>query len=312
MKKLLLILLLFSFFAVPVGAETTLRLALLPIPDALPVHVAQELGLFAREGLQVEVLSVGSAVSRDQLMQAQRIDGMVNEISGAAALNRSQITAKIVGVARSPLGQSPLFRILAAPDSGVNTAADLVGISIGVSRNTVIEYISDRMLGEAGVKVQDIRYASVPVLPDRLQLLLSGQLQAATMPDPLGFSAMESGAVEIVNDVGNPLSLSVITFSDTAIREKKAAVAGFVRAWNEAAEAINADPERWRPLFLKKARVPKKVAQSYPIPPFPVGKLPTEVQWNDVMQWMLDKGLLNRVLPYESSVTAEFQTAVVK
>lgn len=76
--------------------SNTLRLALLPIPDVLPVYVAQEKGYFAELGISVESLSVGSAVERDQLMQAGRVDGMINEISRAANFNREQGRVKIV------------------------------------------------------------------------------------------------------------------------------------------------------------------------------------------------------------------------
>ncbi len=296
----------------PAYAVETLRLALLPIPDALPVHVAAEAGFFEREGVAIEVVPVGSAMARDQLIQAGQVDGMLNELSTTAALNRESPTAMIVAVARVPQGNSPMFRIVAAPDSGISSVAELAGVAVGVSRNTVIEYISDRMLRAAGLPAEEIRYLSVPVLPERLQLLLAGRLKAATLPDPLGFSALASGGKELASDLGNPLSLSVITLTNTAITEKREAVAAFVRAWNAAAEAINADPEKWRATLIKNARVPKNVVNNYPIPTFPVAMLPSERQWNDTTAWMTAKGLLPGPQPYSRSVTAEFQPAAGK
>lgn len=286
---------------------TVLRLALLPIPDVLPVYIAQEKGYFGASGIVVESLPVGSAVERDQLMQAGRIDGMVNEVSGAALFNRHSSQMKIISYARVPMENAPLFRVLAAPGSGLNEVKNLGGVPVAVSKNTVIEYITERLIARGGVEGDDIVTRSVPVLPERLQLLLAGQIKAATLPDPLGFSAMEAGAIEVVNDLKlQDLSASVISFSSKAVTEKKETVKKFMEAWDRAAADLNADPEAYRELMLKKIRVPKNVQQSFVIPKMPRGKIPTREQWDDAVSWLLEKKLLKKSVSYEESVTDEF------
>lgn len=293
--------------ATATAGENDLRLALLPIPDVLPVYVAQEQGYFKDAGITVEPLPVGSAVERDQLMQAGRIDGMVNEVSGAALFNRQGSQMKIVSYARIPEGNAPLFRLLAAPGTEVDAATALAGVPVAVSKNTVIEYITERLLEKGGVKKEDIVTRSVPVLPERLQLLLAGQIKAATLPDPLGFSAMEAGAVEVVNDLELPeLSASVISFSVKAITEKKDAVAKFMVAWDKAAADLNANPDGFRQLMLKKIRVPGNVRDSFVIPPIPRGKNVTRGQWEDSVSWLVEKNLLGTGVSYEDSVTDAF------
>ncbi len=314
MKKFLLFplgLLVFLVFTVSVqgsgGEKQLLRMALLPIPDVLPVFVAEENNYFKDLGIVVETLAVGSALERDQLMQAGRIDGMINEISGAAMFNRKKNQVRIVGIARSPLANAPLFRILGAPGSGISGVADLAGVPIAISKNTVIEYISDRLLAAGGVGREKRVYKSVPVLPERLQLLLSGQIKAATLPDPLGISALAAGAVEIINDTSlGDVSCSVISFSTASLEEKKETVKKFMIAWDRAVAELNADPEKYRELMLKKIRVPGNVKKSFAIPPFPVKALPTPGQWEDVMNWMVEKKLLTGPLKYEDSVTLDF------
>ncbi len=284
-----------------------LRLALLPIPDVLPVYVAEEKGYFKEQGITVESLPVGSAVERDQLMQAGRVDGMINDISDAANFNREQKRVKIIAIARSPIDSSPLFRLLAAPGSNLKTIADLADTPIGISRNTVIEYVTTRLLRAGGVPPEAIRYRSVPVLPERLQLLLSGQLPAVMLPDPLAASAIQGGAVEIVNDTKlKSVSASVITFADDTLIAKKETVKKFMAAWDKACADINSDPDSFQELMLKKIRVPRNVQNSYRVPPMPRKALPTKAQWDDVMTWMLGKKLLVKPLVYEESVTPEF------
>ncbi|WP_300672586.1 ABC transporter substrate-binding protein [Desulfoluna sp.] len=285
------------------AAPPTLRIALLPIPDVLPVFVAQEKGYFADAGIRVETLSVGSALERDQLMQAGRIDAMVNEMAGTASFNRNTVRMKIVAVARAPKGASPLFRILSSPTSGITTPDQLKGVPIAVSKNTVIEYLTDRLLQEKGFSKREIVKKSVPVLPERMQLLLSGQIKAATLPDPLAFAAMKAGAHVVLDDTHAPFySASVLSFSAETLAANEPAVKAFISAWMKAAADLNADPESFRPLMLKKIRVPKNVHQSFSIPPFPIDTVPTRAQWEDTMAWMVDKGLLKAPLSYEPSV----------
>lgn len=280
---------------------------MLPIPDVLPVYVALEKGYFEELGVKVEALSVGSAVERDQLMQAGRVDGMINEISGAANFNRDKSRVKIISIARLPIGDNPLFRILAAPGSGIATIADLADVPIGISKNTVIEYISTRLLTDGGLQGKEIVYRSVPVLPERLQLLLQGQLKAVTLPDPLGAAAIKAGAIEVVNDTSRrDLSASVITFSLESLREKNESVKKFMIAWDCAAQDLNRDPAAYESLMLKKIRVPKNIQGEFTIPPMPIKALPTKAQWDDVMAWMVERKLLVTPLTYADSVTAEF------
>ena len=284
-----------------------LRMAVLPIPDVLPIYVAEANGYFAEEGIVVEALPVGSAVERDQLMQAGRIDGMINEVGGAALFNRDRVQMKIVSYARVPIDEAPLFRILAAPGSEVASVSDLAGIPVAVSKNTVIEYITGRLMASEGVAVQDIKFASVPVLPERMQLLLAGQIKAATLPDPLAFAAMQAGAVEVTNDLKVAgLSASVISFSVAAADEKHAAIEKFMRAWDRAAADLNENPDKYRELMLARIRVPKNVQQTFRIPPFPRGQVPSELQWDDVQQWLLEKKLLEEEVSYQDSVTEKY------
>lgn len=299
-------------FVIPVSSfggtkKAILRLALLPIPDVLPVYVALEKGYFKELGVTVEPLSVGSALERDQLMQAGKVDGMINEISGAANFNRDKTQVKIISVARSPIGDNPLFRILAAPGSGITTVAGLAGVPIGISKNTVIEYISTRLLTTGGLTNEEIEYKSIPVLPERLQLLLQGQIKAVTLPDPLGAAAIKAGAIEVVNDTDRrDVSASVITFSTDSLENKTELVKNFMIAWEKAAQDLNQDPVAYEQLMLKKIRVPKNIQGEFAIPPMPIKTLPTKAQWDDVMAWMVERKLLAAPLVYEESVTSAF------
>lgn len=286
------------------GAPVTLKVALLPILDTFPFHVAQAKGYFDRQGVAITAVPVSSGLERDQLMQSGAIDGMLNEMATTANFNREGIQVQIILSARKAYPDYPLFRVLGAPGSGLKSPADLKGIPIGISKNTIIEYVTDRLLAAGGLTPDQIAKKSVPVIPERYQLLMQGQLQAATLPDPLAKSALEAGAVAVIDDSTHPqYSVSVLSFSMQALKTKADAVRQFAKAWNHAVYDINADPESFRSLLLQKIRVPQNIQKTYRIPPFPLREVPDARQWADVMNWMVSKGLLKAPIPYDNSIT---------
>jgi NitT/TauT family transport system substrate-binding protein len=284
-----------------------LKVALLSIVDALPFYVAEALGFFKDANVKAIGVPVASALERDQLMQSGAIDGMLNEMTSTAAFNREKGQVKIIVSCRSAQRGFPLFRILASPRSGITAPGDLAGIPIGISKNTIIEYVTDRILAEKGLTPDEIKKKSVPVIPERYQLLMQDQLKAATLPDPLAMSAVEAGALTVAEDADYArFSVSVLTFSNRAIAEKTEVVRRFMKAWYQAVKKLNTHPEACRPVLLNKIRVPKNVQKTYAIPPFAGATVPDREQWLDVMYWMVDRRLLSAPLPYENSVTTTF------
>jgi NitT/TauT family transport system substrate-binding protein len=298
------------FQSLPALAESpndTLRIALLPILDVLPFYVAEAEGFFSGSRFKIEAIPVASGLDRDQLMQAGEIDGMLNEMTTTGSFNRDGVQVKILISARRADTRFPMFRVLASPKSGLKSPPDLAGVPIGVSMNTIIEYVTDRMLAERGLPREKIVMTSVPVIPERYQLLMQGQLKAATLPDPLGISALAAGAVSMVDDSAYPhYSVSVLSFSVKALKNKGEGIRFFLKGWDRAAEKINADPGAYRAILLEKIRVPKNVQEGYPVPNYPRKEVPGADQWADVMTWMVGKGLLTAPLPYEESVTNAF------
>ncbi len=308
-----LIILCFSFQIFAAGNSepkpdiTQLTVAFLPIIDALPLYIAESQGYFENEGLQVKALSVANPIERDRLMQSGEIDGMLNELSTLALFNRDEVQLKAVITVRKPMTGSPYFRIVASPGSKISSPKDLAGIPIAVSKNTVIEYLTERILQAEGIPSESIKTKNVPVIPERFQLLMSGALPAATLPDPLGEAAIAAGAVLVIDDLSHPeFSVSVLSFTADLTDNNSRAVEGFVRAWNRAVKDLNSDPEAFRELFLEKVRVPEIIEKTFRIPEFPYGEIPGKDQWNDVISWLQEKKLIDTSPLYESSITDIF------
>jgi len=285
----------------------TLRIAVLPILDALPMHAALQHGYFEERNLTVELVPVTSGPERDQLMQSGQVDGMINEIVSVIFYNQADTEVVIVRFARAASADSPVFSIVAAADSGIETVEDLAGVEIGVSEATVIDYMTDRVLQKAGLAPEEINMVAVPRIPDRLALLQSGELPAATLPDPVTGLAVLQGARVIIDDSTLPeVGTSVITFSTEAVEQKPEAIRAFLAAVELAVEDLNSAPEEFTPLLSELGLVPEPLMASFVLPPYVTASVPTEAQWQDALDWALEKGMITSEPSYADSVDDSF------
>ncbi len=295
----------------PVGApakpeDLTLRIGTLPILDLLPLFVAEKQGYFKAQGITVTFVPAQSAAERDQLMQAGQIDGMNNDMVSTVLYNKDTVKIKVVRTAIQATSTWSQYSVFAAKDSGIKSAADLKGVEIGISQATVIEYITYRLLVDAGLAAPDIKTTNVIKIADRMQLLGSGQLKAATLPEPLATLAEQQGALRVVADKTNPdHSNSVISFSTQAVKDKPQTIRKFLAAYEKAVADVNADPTQWQPLLNENKIIPPALTD-YKLPLYPKASVPTQDQFADVLKWMKDRGMISADVPYANLVDGTF------
>ncbi len=308
MRGLKVILLLLYIGAVTLGgcrkAEAgALRIAVLPILDALPLYVAKAEGYFAAHGIKVELIPAASAAERDQLLQAGQIDGFITDLVALALYNRESPQVVAVRYAMVPTADFPQFRILAAAQSGITTVEGLRGVPIGVSEGTVVEYVTHRLLEAEGLPGEAVVTLAVPKIADRMALLGAGELNAATLPEPLASLAMQQGAVVITDDTRHPeISCSVYAFRKIVYAQQPRTVRAFLAAIDQASAAINADKNRWNALLTEKGLVPAPLLGAYTLPDYPDAAIPTEAQFADAVTWLQATGRLTQAPAYRDSV----------
>ncbi len=308
--KFLLVLILILAFLVGCSPEpevNSVKVAVLPVLDALPLYVAVEQGYFAEEGLDVELIPVASAPERDALMQSGQVDAILNEIVSTLFYNKEDTSVVIVRFLRVATEEYPLFRILAAKDSGITSVEDLKGVEIGISEGTVIQYTTDRILQNAGLTADEIVGVAVPKIPDRIALLASGELLAANLPDPAASAALLQGSVVVIDDTTIPdISSSVLSFDANTVSDNPETVRRFLKALEHAVEDINADKDQWLDMMLEKGLLPPPLVGNYSIPDFPTASVPSEGQFNDAVDWALDLGYITEAVDYSSSVSEDY------
>ena len=281
----------------------TLKIAVLPIIDTLPMYIAQQEGLFAKYGVNVEFIPVASAPERDQLLAAGGADGTINETLAVMLFNKENVQMQVVRYALRPTDGNGHFFILASAKSGISSVDELKGMEIGVSQGTVIEYVTERLLQADGFTSDEIKTIAVPKIPDRMALLASGELSAGVMPDPLASLVVSQGGVIVTDDSSHPeYGFSVISFRKGVIDANPEAVKGFLAAIEEATELLNEDPAKYKNVLSEQKLVPPPLMESYKAPIFPTAGVPTAEEWTDALNWLKEKGILTADVSYEDSV----------
>lgn len=286
------------------GSQTAkpVKIGVLPIEDNLPFYVAEKDGLFQKAGVSVELVPFPSAVERDAALQAGQIDGEIADLVAVGLLKKGGTDVKVASIGLGATPKEGRFAILSSPKSNIRKASELKDVEIGVSLNSIIDYVTDQMLHDVGLKDEDIKKLSVPKMPVRLDMLLSDQLKAACLPDPLATLAAAQGAHLVVDDTYRNITQTVLLFRKDSIDNNLAGLQAVVKVYGEAGQALTQNPGQYRQLFIEKAQVPAPIKDTYQAPTFSNLQLPTQDEINSVMQWMVSKKLLPQPYSYQELI----------
>ena len=264
--------------------------------------MAEQEGLFTDENLEVELVVFASALERDAALQARAIDAQLADLIASGLLNRDRERIKIVDTTfRATPAKGQIF-VVAGPNTNIRSPEDLKGKSIGISENSLIDYITDRLLESSGMRPEDVKKVGVPRIPERMTLLSQGGLDAATLPEPLVTLAVSAGGRVILDDGPAEIGISVLEFTTEFLDDNRDLTKRFVRAHQKAIALVNGDRIKYQPLLAEKANLPASISTTYPVPIFPENHIPTPEDIEDAVEWMVSKGLLDQPLTYEQLV----------
>ncbi|MDR0557782.1 MAG: ABC transporter substrate-binding protein [Treponema sp.] len=275
-------------FASPVKeAVVPLRVGIMPDADSIPFMLARDEGLFEREGVSVELMVFANPQERDAALQAGKIDGAISDLLAAAFFAAGGFDTKITSLTDGRYG------IAASSSSGIADIAGLEGKKIGLSTNTIIQYTVDAQLEKAGVPSNSYEPVSIPRMPVRMEMLLSGQIDAASLPEPLLTAAVAQGATLLSTTDAIGVDAGIMLFSKKALDARLVDIQKFYRAYTAAAEKINADPDAYRDYLVEKAAFPASVKDAYRFVRYRSPTLPDVAQIEQAFAWLKERNLLS-------------------
>jgi NitT/TauT family transport system substrate-binding protein len=276
-------------------APVAIRIGTLPTEDSLPLWVAERDGLFKKAGINVTITLFQSAQERDAALTAGAIDGEMGDLIAASLLRAGGVPVKVATIMLGATAKEGRFGIAVKPGSSVTSLTQLAGVPIGTSSATIQEFVLDELMTAAGVPAAQITKEEVKKVPVRYQLLMSGKLAAAALPEPFLSLAQVSGAKVIADDTkGSNISQTVLLFSEKYldVTANAVAVKKLLNVWDEAVATIDADPSSFRSLLVDKANLPAPLKDTYVVNTYPRAQLPAAKDVQRVLSWMTANGLL--------------------
>jgi NitT/TauT family transport system substrate-binding protein len=314
MKKLVLFFvfmhLLFTSMASPLKAAESkegkatpeIAFGTLPVLQALPLLVAAEKGFFKDQGLSVNLVRFNSAMEKDVALSAGQIAGYFGDIMTPVVLKANKTPVKMVATIFNTPKSQRMFAIVASPKHLNRSIAELAAEGIAVSSNTVMEYLVVRLLKERSIPEDRLKMVEIKNIPIRLQMLLSGQIAAAILPEPLATLAEQKGGKAVIDDAGAGLSATILAYNELFLADHPAGVRAFLTAVEKASQYINSHHNEVRSIMNRECRIPEPLQTAFPIPQFLKLTLPDNNQVMDVYRWLRGKNIIKVELRYNQMV----------
>ena len=282
----------------PVPEEPDITVAAIPAVDLAGLYIAQDRGLFARQGLHVRIEPIPSA----QSVIADQLNGKVDISAGSYV---AYIAAEAAGARFRILAQASILApntraLVVTAQSRVTTIAALAGKKIGVNGvNSIGTLLISALLSAHGISPARVRFIAdpggFPALPGKLQ---RGGWVSAFLAEPYITAAGQQYGDEVLADLdqGAVTNLPVDGYVSTLAwaRQHPKTAAAFTLAIEQGQKIANHDVSAVRDIMAQNDKLPPQVTASMALPAtYPVGPV-VAANIQRVAAAMLQFGVLGR------------------
>jgi NitT/TauT family transport system substrate-binding protein len=263
-----------------------------PTADAAGLYIAEDNGYFTQQGLKVTIAPINGGeygmgdlqTGKAQLLEGNYVSFILAQIEGKfAAPNPNNPTqhepSKPIDmrmIANSSQMQAGNQALYVMPSSGYKTVKDLVKnhVAVGVNtRHNIGTVLLGSLLASIGDKVGALDQ-SPQILPKMPQLLDSGVIKAAWLPEPFGTEAQQDyGAVQLADFNQGSLQnfpIGTIVGSASWVQSHPKTIAAFLRAYNEGQQVADTDRAAVEAALVKHTGVTQELAATMTLDTYPL------------------------------------------
>lgn len=220
--------------AAPVAAQTRLTVFYTANAGYLAPMIAKDQGFFKKRGLDVELTqgSTSYAMTAAVLSGSAQIAGVTPPVL-VTALDSGMALTAVAGATTFP-DRNGYVGVFARADSGIKTAQDLVGKTVGgPGLGGVLDVLYKKWLADQKVNVRSIKNIETP-FAQQADLLKRGQLDAVISAAPFSILITESGVGVRIAELTSAMPAGAITGAFIAASQWAADNPGTVKAFQEA------------------------------------------------------------------------------
>lgn len=213
----------------PEEEQPPLRIGWSLWPGWYPLVIAQEQGLFAKHGVEVEFAFYSVYADTLPDFSSGKIDGIFLVVGDVIPLVKNN-NAKIVMITDNSNGGDVIMA-----SSEITSPEDLRGKNIGVNLGTFGEVLAREMLSANNLSLSEVSF--IQVGPETVPSELGSDIEAGHTFEPYSSEARQNGYHSIFSSAETPgLIADVLVFKNDVLNERPEDVRGFIAAWFEALE----------------------------------------------------------------------------
>lgn len=218
-------------------------------PTSLPSYVAKESGIFAKNGLDAQVVRATSSVSVMALISGEL--GVV-EVAGPSIIRTSLRGADVVFVAAGVVTLN--YWLMSAKH--IKSAEQLKGGVIGSSDLSGSSFIAIQFaLRKLGLNPEkDVAVIRAGGTPERLVGLQTGRMQATVLNPPTSFLAQKEGFNVLTDVTGMAFQHNGVATTKKFIRDHPNVVRRYVKSQIEAVHLMKTDRQAGITILMKNLK----------------------------------------------------------
>jgi NitT/TauT family transport system substrate-binding protein len=199
----------------------------------VPTNVGNDVGIFAKNGLDIQISGFGGDAKLQQAMAADAVDVGLGSGPGMAFIVKGSPVKAIAAIAGPPL----IFALVARSDGSVKSVDDLKGHRVGISTvGSATSWLMNEVSRQHGWGFNGFEQVPIGDNAARLAALKSGAIDGCVVDVGSALNFVEHGDGKILMRFGGMVKdfiMHVIFATDTAMAQKPAALSGFVKGWFE-------------------------------------------------------------------------------
>lgn len=258
------------------AAQTRGKIGYMKIVDNASLFMAAEKGFFKAQGLELEpVPMVGGAAIAPAVASGDLQFGWTNVISLYQAHVAGFDFKFLSGGATNVKGTNESHAIQVVKDSPIKTAKELEGKTVAVNTlNNIVHLMALAWIDKNGGNSGKVKFVEVP-FPQMEAALTTGRVDAASTHEPFVTASVGKGFTRVLaknwGEVTPKFLIASWFASEKWLQKNKETAQKFIRAIQQAVDAINADAQGARAMMAKWTGLDAELAKKVALPVFEKG-----------------------------------------
>ena len=214
--------------------DSTLRIAVMPTLDCLPLYVADATGMFGEEHINVRLMKYTAQMDCDTAILRGRVQGVFTDLVRAQRLLQKGANLHEVGATNLH------WQLISNRNARLKDVRQLGDKMVGMTRFSATDFLTADLIDRSKPKNEVFRIQVNNVFI-RLKMLVGYEIDAAFMPEPQATVARMGKNNVLANTQTKDIRLGVAVFSMAAKDQKKVrqALPAFVKAYDRACDSLN-------------------------------------------------------------------------